>query len=157
MKKGWDIVAWLGYICHRWSHRLGGCVRTRSWWRLRWRDYFLPFFCCRLIIDHYRSTAKKKDEICANNHIIGFWAVKPIAAVEELVWSRSPGILITTGDTVVVMLQVGRLCTCTCVQICWRTYWCIFVYNVHICVYKFVPMVSQDVYLGGKIRKFIFL
>ena len=55
------------------------------------------------------------------------------------------------------MLQVGRLCTCTCIQICWRTYWCIFVYKVHICVYKFVPMVSQHVYLGGKIRKFIFL
>ena len=33
----------------------------------------------------------------------------------------------------------------------------IFVYNVHVGVYDFVPMVSQDVYLGGKIRKFIFL
>jgi len=35
----------------------------------------------------------------------------------------------------------------------------IYLYTIYIyvCVYKFVPMVSQDVYLGGKIRKFIFL
>ena len=138
---------------------LTGLVGGGTWW---WWLVVLTrlFFPSQMINQRWLSIGcDRSDEICALITIALKRSNQCSSAGQKLVWLVYLNID-HKGDTVEVMLLAGRLCICICIQIymshtIMQYTYLYTIYNV--CVYDFVPMVSQDVYLGGKIRKFIFL